>query len=41
MTVQLFFLEYLYFYARIHLPVNQVSTAEEYFPLTTLHFGII
>jgi hypothetical protein len=26
MTVQLLFLEYLCFYERIHLPVNQVST---------------
>jgi len=41
MTFQLLFLEYLYLYARIHLPVYQVSTAEEHFPFTTLYFGII
>jgi hypothetical protein len=41
MTVQLVFLEYLCLDARIHLPVNQVSTAEEYFPFTTLYCGII
>lgn len=40
MTVQLVFLEYLCLYARIHLPVNHVSTAEEYFLFTTLYFGI-
>lgn len=40
MTFQLLFLEYLYLYVRIHLPVYQMSTAEEYFPFTS-YFGII